>query len=153
MVHSTTKLSPFEVVYGFIITHLDLIPLPTSFYFIHEEGVSKSKFIKDLHEKVRNQIQAQNEKAVKYNNKGKRVRSFNEGDLVWLHLRNERFSHLRKSKLSPCGDGPFQIIKKINDNAYQLDLPANYGVHSTFNIFDLIPFVGLVDDDEYQEAC
>jgi len=59
VVHSTTKISPFEVIYGFnLITPLDLIPLPTSFDFIHKEGVSKSKFIKDLHEKVRNQIQA-----------------------------------------------------------------------------------------------
>jgi len=55
---------------------------------------------------------------------------------------------LRKSKLSPCGDGPFQIIKKINDNVYKLDLLADYGVHSTFNISDLIPFVGSVDEHQ-----
>jgi len=23
----------------------------------------------------------------------------------------------------PRGDGPFQVIKKINDNAYELDMP------------------------------
>jgi len=58
VVHCTTTLSPFDVVYGFNpITPLDLLPLPTSFDFVHKEGVSKSKFIKDLHEKVRNQIQ------------------------------------------------------------------------------------------------
>jgi len=56
---------------------------------------------------VRNQIKTQIEKVVEYNNKGKRPRSFNEGDLVWLHLRKERFPHLRKFKLSPRGDGPF----------------------------------------------
>ena len=83
VVHNTTKLSSFEVVHGFNpITPLYLIPLPTSFDFIHKEGVSKSKFIKDLHENMRNQIQAQTEKVAKYNNKGKRARSFNEGDLV-----------------------------------------------------------------------
>jgi len=50
VVHSTTKLSPFEVVYGFNpLTTLDLLPLPTSFDFVHKEGVSKSKFIKDFH--------------------------------------------------------------------------------------------------------
>jgi len=31
--------------------------------------------------------------------------------------------------------------------AYQLDLPYEYGVHSTFNISDLIPFVGSMDDE------
>jgi len=58
---------------------------------------------------------------------------------------------LRKSKLSSHGDSPFQIIKKINDNSYKLDLPADYGVHSTFNIYDLIPFIGSMDVDEHQE--
>jgi len=43
----------------------------------------------------------------------------------------------------PCGDGPFQVIKRINDNAYELDLPNTYlGSHS-FNISDLTPFSGL----------
>ena len=88
------------------------------------------------------------EKITNYKNKGKRVRSFNEGDLVWLHLRKERFPQLRKSKLSLRGDGPFQIIKKINNNAYQLDLPAEYGVHPTFNITDLVPFTGTVVDED-----
>jgi len=31
--------------------------------------------------------------------------------------------------------------------AYQLDLPDEYGVHSTFNIPHLIPFVGSMDDE------
>ena len=92
------------------------------------------------------------EKIANSKNKGKRVRSFNEGDLVWLHLRKERFPQLRKSKLSLRGDGPFQIIKKINNNAYQLDLPAEYGVHPTFNITDLVPFTGTVaDEDDNQD--
>ncbi|XP_027156432.1 uncharacterized protein LOC113757267, partial [Coffea eugenioides] len=42
---------------------------------------------------------------------------------VWLHLRKERFPVQRRNKLFPRGDGPFQVIKRINDNAYKLDLP------------------------------
>jgi hypothetical protein len=45
------------------------------------------------------------------------------GDLVWLHLRKDRFPDLRKSKLMPRADGPFKILAKINDNAYKLELP------------------------------
>jgi len=153
VVHNTTKLSPFEVVYGFNpLTPLDLLSLSTSFDFVHKERAFKSQFIKDFHEKVKSQIQAQMKKITKFKNKDKRVQSFNEGDLVWLHLRKERFPHLRKSKLSLRRDGPFQIIKKINNNAYQLDLPAEYGVHPTFNITDLVPFTGtVVDDDDNQD--
>jgi len=71
VVHITTKISPFEVVYGFNpLTPLHLVPFPNSFDFIHKEGVSKYKFIKDLHEKVKQQIQQQTKRYIKYNNKG-----------------------------------------------------------------------------------
>jgi len=39
VVHKTTKLSPFEVVYGFnLLTPLDLLSLPNPQDFIHKEG-------------------------------------------------------------------------------------------------------------------
>jgi len=44
-----------------------------------------------------------------------------EGDWVWLHLRKDRFPKQRKSKLSPQGDGPFKVLKRVNDNAYRLE--------------------------------
>jgi hypothetical protein len=34
----------------------------------------------------------------------------------------------------PRADGPFEVLKKINENAYKLDLPADFGVSPTFNI-------------------
>jgi len=59
-----------------------------------------------------------------------------------------RFPTKRKSKLSPRGDGPFQVLERINNNAYRLDLLNEYGVNTTFNISDLIPFVSEVDIEE-----
>jgi hypothetical protein len=73
---------------------------------------------------------------------------FDPGDLVWLHLRNEWFPDLRKSKLMPRADGPFKVLKKINENAYKLDLPADFGVSPKFNIADLNPYLG--EDDELE---
>uniref|UniRef100_A0A2N9GM03 RNA-directed DNA polymerase n=1 Tax=Fagus sylvatica TaxID=28930 RepID=A0A2N9GM03_FAGSY len=52
----------------------------------------------------------------------------------------ERFPARRRSKLHPRGDGPFQILEKINDNAYKVDLPGEYKVSATFNVSDLSPF-------------
>ena len=44
----------------------------------------------------------------------------------------------------PRGDGPFQVLKRINDNAYELDMPDTYLGSHTFNINGLTPFfVGL----------
>jgi len=50
------------------------------------------------------------------------------------------FPEQRRSKLMPREDGPYQIIKKINDNAYKVDLPGEYGVSATFNVSDLSSF-------------
>jgi hypothetical protein len=70
------------------------------------------------------------------------------GDLVWLHLRREQFPDLRKSKLMPRVDGPFKVLKRINENAYKLDLPADFGVNPTFNIADLKSSLG--EEDEFE---
>ena len=50
------------------------------------------------------------------------------------------FPEWRKSKLLPRGDGPFQVLERINDDAYKLDLPGEYNVSATFNVSDLSPF-------------
>ena len=42
----------------------------------------------------------------------------------------------------PRADGPFKILEKINDNAYKLDIPADYGVSSSFNVVDFKPYEG-----------
>jgi len=42
----------------------------------------------------------------------------------------------------PRADGPFKILEKINDNAYKLELPTDFGVSPTFNIADLKPYLG-----------
>jgi hypothetical protein len=55
-------------------------------------------------------------------------------------MRKERFPEQRRSKLMPRGDGPYQIIEMINDNAYKVDLPGEYGVNVTFNVSDLSLF-------------
>jgi len=62
-------------------------------------------------------------------------------------LRKDRFPKKRKSKLSPRGDGPFKVMKRVNDNAYRLELPKEYDVHATFNVADLISFVGGTNDE------
>nr|KYP34891.1 Transposon Ty3-I Gag-Pol polyprotein [Cajanus cajan] len=111
VVHKTTKISPFEVVYGFNpLTPLDLIPLPDSSHYFHKEGVSRAEFVKKLHEKVKTHIQLQNERTALDRSKGKKTLIFEEGDWVWLHLKKKRFPSQRKSKLNPRGDGPFQVL-------------------------------------------
>ena len=40
--------------------------------------------------------------------------------------------------MQPKGEGAFQVLEKINDNAYKLDLPREYGtISATINVVDL----------------
>jgi hypothetical protein len=70
---------------------------------------------------------------------------FEPGDWVWVYLRKDRFPEQKRSKLIPRGDGPYQIIERINDNAYKVDLPGEYGVSVTFNVSNLSLF--YIGDD------
>jgi hypothetical protein len=138
--HTTTSYSPFEIVYGFNpLTPLDLMPLP-----IDERsslgGHRKTELVKSIHERVRLQITQKNGKFASQANKGRRRVIFEPGDWVWVHRLKERFLAHRRTKLHPRGGGPFQILGKINDNAYKVDLPSEYNVSTTFNISNLSPY-------------
>ncbi|KAI4351358.1 hypothetical protein L6164_005731 [Bauhinia variegata] len=60
-------------------------------------------------------------------------------------MHKERFLAQRHSKLMYRGDGPFQVNARISENTYKLDLPGEYNVSATFNVFDL-PLFDAGDD-------
>jgi hypothetical protein len=99
-----------------------------------------------MHETTKLNIEKMNEKYCIAASKGRKEVKLEPGDLVWLHLRKERFSELRKSKLMSRTTGPFKILAMINDNAYKLELPPKFGVSLSFNISDLRPYFGEEDE-------
>jgi len=104
------------------------------------------KEIQDLHAKVRARIEKFNEHNKFHANKSRRDVQFKLGDLVWIHLKKERFPSKRRSKLLPRSDEPFEVLEKINPNAYKIDLLGEYGVSAAFNVADLSPY--LDEEDE-----
>nr|ABB47285.1 retrotransposon protein, putative, Ty3-gypsy subclass [Oryza sativa Japonica Group] len=146
--HSTTKKCPFEIVYGLLPrAPIDLLPHPTS-ERVNFDAKQRADLMLKRHETTKENIERMNIKYKLAGSKGKKHVTFEPGDLVWLHLRKNRFPNLRKSKLLPRADGPFKVIQKINDNAYKLELPADFGVSPTFNIADLKPYLGEEDELE-----
>jgi hypothetical protein len=99
-----------------------------------------------MHETTKLNIEKMNEKYRIAASKGRKEVKLELGDLVWLHLRKERFSELRKSKLMSRAACPFKILAKISDNAYKLELPPEFGVSPSFNISDLQPYMGEEDE-------
>jgi translation initiation factor IF-1 len=144
--HSSTQLTPFECVYGTNpLTPLDLTPYPMREKESFDAG-KHVEYIKDLHERTRIKLMEKAEYNANKANKGRRRVVFNPGDLVWVHLRKERFPEQRKSKLSPRGDGPFKVLQRVGENAYKLELPGDYGVSATFNVADLVPYLAVDED-------
>jgi len=69
---------------------------------------------------------------------------FQRRDLAWIHLRKEQFPSKHKTKLMPRADGPFEILERVNDNVYKVNLYGEFSVSATFNVADLSPY--LEDD-------
>lgn len=40
----------------------------------------------------------------------------------------------------PRAEGRFEVLERINNNAYKVDLPGEYQISATFNVVDLSPF-------------
>ncbi|XP_022158988.1 uncharacterized protein LOC111025433 [Momordica charantia] len=93
--------------------------------FTSDAALSKAEYIKTLHKEIKERIENKNRKLVSRKNQGRKKVIFNPGDWVWVHLRKEQFLDQRKSKLQPRGDSHFQVLERINDNAYKLDLRGN----------------------------
>jgi len=62
---------------------------------------------------------------------------FEVGDKVWL-LKTINTKN-RKKKLSNQMLGPFKIIKKVSNLAYELDLPKKMRCHPVFHVSLLEP--------------
>lgn len=112
------------------------------------DACKQAEFMKKLHERTRMYLERKIAKYKQQADRGRKDVQFEEGDLVWLYLRKERFPNKRKTKLDPRGDGPFRVVKRMSPNAYRLDIPGEYGVHPTFNVADLSLFVPEDDSDD-----
>ena len=62
-----------------------------------------------------------------------------------VRLRPEHYANENAHKLHPRAAGPFQVRGKINANAYDIAIPTDWKIPSTFNICDLVPYRGRLE--------
>ena len=109
--HSTTKMCPFELVYGLLPrAPIDLMSLPTS-EKLNFDAEQRAKLMLKLHETTKENIERMNAKYKVAGDKGRAQLNFEPEDLVWLHLRKDKFPKFRKSKLMPRAAGPFKVLQ------------------------------------------
>ncbi|KAI0516496.1 hypothetical protein KFK09_009172 [Dendrobium nobile] len=71
----------------------------------------------------------------------RREKIFHPGELVYVRLRREWLPPGNHSKLTKKKWGPYPISKRINNNAYVVDLPAKFTTSHTFNVADIYSYV------------
>ena len=87
--HSSTKMCPFQVVYGYIPrAPIDLLALDST-DVPHLDVVAHVEQMTDLHEQTQQNIATANAKYQVAGSKGRKHVTFAPGDMFWLHLRKD----------------------------------------------------------------
>ncbi|XP_057526371.1 uncharacterized protein LOC130805605 [Amaranthus tricolor] len=133
-----TKHTPFECVYGTNpLLPISLIDLP----MCDSKQLEAEELIKQMeavHKQVHTNLEETNKKYKVQADKHLKARQqIKDGDQVWVYLRKKRFPHLRRNKLQPRAIGPYSVLRKIGNNAFEIQLPTEYNISPIFNIGDL----------------
>ena len=104
-------------------------------------------FMNYLHKEVKLRMEQSNQNYKENVDKSTRHHIFEVDDKVMVHLKKGRFpirtySKMKMEKFRPC-----KILKKFDSgNAYEIELPDDMDISSTFNVADLYKYHELDDE-------
>jgi hypothetical protein len=134
---ASLKMSPFEALYG------RKCRTPLYWDQTGERQLFGPEIIQEAEEQVqqiRENLRTAQSRQKSYADTRRKLLEFKEGDYVYLKvspLRGMRRFKV-KGKLSPRFIGPFLILKRVEEVAYQLELPDHLAdVHDVFHVSQL----------------
>jgi hypothetical protein len=140
--HTTTYMTPFEAVYGqnppLVITYFLGV---SKVQAVDQTLIVREAILRTLKE---NLIMAQNHMK-QQEGQGFSERQFAEGDQVFLLLQPYKQNSLKADhcqKLTPKFYGPYTILKRVGQVAYQLSFPRHFKLHHVFHVFFLKKVIG-----------
>lgn len=140
--HSSSKLSPFKIVYGRDPPHVLRIGRGQAIVDSVDEWLQERDAILDeLHLTL---LKSQNIMKQAADLK-RRDLTFKIGDQVFVRLHPYRQQSLARrpfEKLAARFYGPFEVIQKVGRVAYKLDLPAHSKIHPVFHVSQLKRNIG-----------
>ena len=126
--HSLLDMTPFYANTGM---HPTMTDIPSEGQY---DIPKRIKRILESQAEIKAQLlRSQKRQAEVYNQGRSREPNFEAGDMVYVSTANWSMDEGSK-KLSDRCTGPFKIIKKVGEGAYQLELPDYLKVHNVFNV-------------------
>lgn len=135
--HSSLRTSPYQVLYG-------RAP-PTLLSYVKGSGTTLRERDVMLSE-IRYHLQQAQDRMKLNAYRKRRELQFQVGDLVYLGLRPYRQQSVLSRcshKLRPRFAGPFLVIRKVGEAAYEL--PPEARIHNVFHVFVLKPALGRLE--------
>lgn len=134
--HSSTELSPFEVMIG----QNPVTPADIDFVGPLEPTTipPMTKIFQHLCDRARAHLLSAKWRQKWYADRRRREVTFQPGDRVWISARNLP-GYSPCSKLEPRFRGPFPITERVGAVAYRVALPPTYSCHDVFHVSQLVP--------------
>nr|ABA96052.1 retrotransposon protein, putative, Ty3-gypsy subclass [Oryza sativa Japonica Group] len=131
---ASLQMAPYEALYG------RKCRTPLLWDQTGERQVFGTDILREAEEKVKiiqERLRVAQSRHKSYADNRRRDLSFEEGDHVYLRVTPLRGVHRfhNKGKLAPRFVGPYKIVSRRGDVAYQLELPQSLaGVHNVFHV-------------------
>ncbi len=136
--HSTTRSTPFQMVTG----KSPIVPMTWTSHGqppsdTNEEVLMVTQLNEEkqcLWEVAKANLEKAHKRYKDFANKSQREMKFQEGDEMWLNIKNFCLPKGLSHKFLGPYAGPFKVLEKKLSNTYKLELLENLRVHPTFHV-------------------